>query len=298
MQHVQPVLPVSVRGDIISATERVGSVTQDFFDLLARPEIEFPFDAFTIGIFRRVKPAVGARHVAQYVVTGPPRNVRINRVARDLVRVHVTGNQLRLVVEHLLEVRHQPAFIDAVPMESTAELVEHPALAHRPQRVQRHVARLQCTWQRPFLLSSPLPLGERVRVRGSCKIPKQKIQSDRPRKLRCAAEPAVHFIITGTKLFETEPQRRIIQRAALGSVPADGRVLPNGLRDLAGLRHHGIVVRLPNVVHALEQLLDPGRPYRASGGKYVPQKNGLRSGVSHTLIGQPPEAVVACTAVI
>src|SRR5262245_39074928 len=39
----------------------------------------------------------------------------------------------------------------------------------------------------------------------------------------------------------------------------------------------------------------PGLPHRDVGGKYVPPKNGLRSGVSQTLIGHPPAPVVACT---
>jgi hypothetical protein len=38
-----------------------------------------------------------------------------------------------------------------------------------------------------------------------------------------------------------------------------------------------------------------GRPHCDRGGKYVPPKNGRRSGVSHTLIGHPPAPVVACT---
>ena len=37
-------------------------------------------------------------------------------------------------------------------------------------------------------------------------------------------------------------------------------------------------------------------PCRSSGGKYVPPKNGARSGVRKTVIGQPPEPVIACTA--
>ena len=44
--------------------------------------------------------------------------------------------------------------------------------------------------------------------------------------------------------------------------------------------------------------MNPGRPHRDVGGKYVPPKNGFSSGVSHTLIGQPPAPVVACTNVM
>jgi hypothetical protein len=41
--------------------------------------------------------------------------------------------------------------------------------------------------------------------------------------------------------------------------------------------------------------VNPARPCRSSGGKYVPPKNGLSSGVSHALKGQPPCPVIACT---
>src|SRR5437762_6756627 len=42
----------------------------------------------------------------------------------------------------------------------------------------------------------------------------------------------------------------------------------------------------------------PGCPHRAKGGKYVPPKKGFRSGVTKTFKGQPPDPVIACTAVI
>ncbi len=39
-----------------------------------------------------------------------------------------------------------------------------------------------------------------------------------------------------------------------------------------------------------------GSPWRSSGGKYVPPKNGSPSGVRNTVIGHPPCPVIACTA--
>ena len=39
-----------------------------------------------------------------------------------------------------------------------------------------------------------------------------------------------------------------------------------------------------------------GMPWRSSGGKYVPAKNGSPSGVRNAVIGQPPEPVMAWTA--
>jgi hypothetical protein len=44
-----------------------------------------------------------------------------------------------VVVEHLLEVRHRPGRIDAVPREATADLVVDAAAGHRAQGVQGHI---------------------------------------------------------------------------------------------------------------------------------------------------------------
>ena len=39
----------------------------------------------------------------------------------------------------------------------------------------------------------------------------------------------------------------------------------------------------------------PGMPYLSAGGKYVPPKNGLWSGVRNTVSGQPPFRPISCT---
>src|SRR5262249_17573271 len=43
---------------------------------------------------------------------------------------------------------------------------------------------------------------------------------------------------------------------------------------------------------------NPGRPHFDAGGKYVPPENGFSPGVSQTLLGQPPDPVVAWTKVM
>jgi hypothetical protein len=42
----------------------------------------------------------------------------------------------------------------------------------------------------------------------------------------------------------------------------------------------------------------PGRPAVSRGGKYVPPKKGLRSGVRKSEFGQPPDRVMSCVAVM
>ena len=62
-------------------------------------------------------------------------------VAGDLERLQIGDGELALVVEHLLEVRDEPALVDRVAMEAAAELIVHAALGHLAQGQQHHVER-------------------------------------------------------------------------------------------------------------------------------------------------------------
>ena len=62
-------------------------------------------------------------------------------VARDLEGFEVGDGELRLVVQHLLEVRHEPVLVHRVAMEAAAELIVHAALGHLAQGEQHHVER-------------------------------------------------------------------------------------------------------------------------------------------------------------
>ncbi len=56
--------------------------------------------------------------------------------------MEVRGNEQRVVVEHLLEVRDEPALVDRVAVEAAAEEVVHPAECHPVQRRRRQLQRL------------------------------------------------------------------------------------------------------------------------------------------------------------
>jgi hypothetical protein len=45
---------------------------------------------------------------------------------------------LRLVVQHLLEVRHPPVAVHRITMEPAADVIAHAAERHRPQRLHHH----------------------------------------------------------------------------------------------------------------------------------------------------------------
>ena len=52
------------------------------------------------------------------------------RIAGNLPTMNVILEQLRIVVGHLLEVRHEPAFVHGVTMKAAGELIVHAAARH------------------------------------------------------------------------------------------------------------------------------------------------------------------------
>src|SRR5258706_16309367 len=68
VQNIVAVFPIAGTGDVVSFAEGFGFVTEEVFDLLARPDVELALDTFAVGVFGGVETAVGTRHVAQNVV--------------------------------------------------------------------------------------------------------------------------------------------------------------------------------------------------------------------------------------
>jgi hypothetical protein len=78
--------------------------------------------------------------------------------------VEVGRHEQRVVVEHLLEVRHEPPLVDRVAVEAAADEVVHAAGGHRVEGLRRHVR---------------FP------------APEQQLQHRGGRELRCSAEASV-----------------------------------------------------------------------------------------------------------
>ena len=89
--------------------------------------------------------------------------------------------ELRIVVEHLLEMRHQPALVDRVAREAAAEMIVDAALADALERDldRREVA----------LLAGALPR------------PPQEFEQHAVREFRRAADAAMHGIDQAAELL-------------------------------------------------------------------------------------------------
>ena len=79
------------------------------------------------------------RQIALHIVKNPPRHPREHLAAGRLFRLEIIQGDLGLIVEHFLEMRHEPLLVDRVPVEAAAQMVVQPALGHFLQGVPRHL---------------------------------------------------------------------------------------------------------------------------------------------------------------
>ena len=150
--------------------------------------------------------------------------------------MRVYPQQQPVVVEHLLEVRHHPGGVDAVPGESARELVVDAAAGHRG--------------------AGAFDGGQRRRVTGAFVAAQQCLQQRRRRKLRRTTEPASCGV-----LVTQNPRDRVVAQRGCHLGPTAGQPgshrpqladdLVRGLLDLAASA-------LPGVADGGEQLQEVG----------------------------------------
>jgi hypothetical protein len=179
---------VAVGQDAEADAKHIGVRTEHLPDLLVAPDVERPlhlvrrwigglFRWNAIGVFGGIESARLVCEVALDVGQRVGRHVGEERIARHLRRLQIREDELRLVVQHLLEVGNAPVAIHRVTMESAADVIAHAAERHRSKRYQHHVARFP-----PLLPFLPFP-SQSPRM-----LAEQKEQLRRSRKLRRVAE--------------------------------------------------------------------------------------------------------------
>ncbi len=149
-----------------------------------------------VGVLGRIETAAAICHLAHDVLKRVRRHVQKEPVARHLRALDVREHELRLVVEHLLEMRHPPRRVDRIAMKAAADVVAHAAECHRAERPQHHVA------------------GEGV----SCPrvLAQQEQQLRWTRELRRVAEPAVSPVEDLVKLRHGAGEGRGVRNLAAG----------------------------------------------------------------------------------
>ncbi len=161
-------LEVAALGGAEPGDGLVRVVPQDLPQLREAPHVEAPLHALRVRVERRVEATLRAAHLLEHPVERVLGHGPQQRVPADLPAVHVGPGQQGVVVEHLLEVGHEPAVVDRVAVEPAAHLIVDAAGRHGPQRVQGHV-RLAA--------------------------PEQQLHGRGGRELRGAAEAAPHAVV-------------------------------------------------------------------------------------------------------
>ena len=107
--------------------------------LFRRPGVREPLDAVGIGVLGGCERTVGQQKVAAHVLDGLFDHVPIALASRDEPGVEIRGNEESVVVEHLLEVRDEPAPVDGVAVEAAPDEVVHAARGHPVERAVDHL---------------------------------------------------------------------------------------------------------------------------------------------------------------
>ena len=139
---VQDVLALEVAEirDIVETAEDLAVLlAEELQDLLTGPHEELALLPLAVGVLGGVEAALGLAHLPQHVLQGFLDDALEESVLGDAVRLGVDLGELAVVVEHLLEVGHQPLVVHGVAVEAAAELVVHTPLGHLPKRLGDHL---------------------------------------------------------------------------------------------------------------------------------------------------------------
>ena len=129
-------LEIAALGHIPIAQRKLGLVgVQRGANFGGCPDVKRAFFAFAVGILGSVKTAVGTGHVAQNIGKGFFGDAAEKRVAGCLKYIQIQARQQRIIVQHFLEVWHQPIRIHRIAGETAAQLVVDAAVRHRSHGV-------------------------------------------------------------------------------------------------------------------------------------------------------------------
>ena len=136
-------LPIPQLRNVVERIEHLGALhTQHALDFIRRPHEEPALNPFGVRVGGRVEAALRRGHLPEDVVQCLAGDAAVVQLPGDLERLDVRARQERVVVEHLLEVGHEPLRVGRVARKPAADLVVHAASGHGVQRLADHVQRV------------------------------------------------------------------------------------------------------------------------------------------------------------
>ena len=240
-------LPLKVSTDIhtpVAAGDLRVVRRQQREQLLAGPDEILALDPLGVRVGRGVKRPVGRLQTVQQVFAGFGGDAAKELVPRRAPAVEVERNQQRVVVEHLLEMRHEPDLVHGVAVKAPGQLVVNAALRHPAQRQREMLARARRVG--------------RLRIE---RLTQDQLQVGRLRKLGRAAETAMLLIAVLQQLRGRAAANRGGGLARLFRGQLDAQI--EVLRELVGLLLDLLALLAPGPRHA-PQHIRPARHPRAT----------------------------------
>jgi hypothetical protein len=252
VEHVGLALEERLVGEAVERRQEVGVLgSQRFLDLCRRPDVGRALLTVSVGVeARREAPVRG-----QQLALGEGERLLGHRAvavaSRELPGMDVDARQLGVVVEHLLEVRHQPGLVRAVTREAAAQVVVDAARGHGIERAPSH--------------------GQRSRIAGQDVQPEQELDRHRLWELGRPAPAAVVRVEAALQPEHRRVEHRIGYLGRAQGAAAHRRELAADLRRQSGTGPlHLIAPLAPGLAHALEHLAERWHAVPGLIGKYVP----------------------------
>ena len=216
-------------------------------DLVGGEHVELSLDGAAVGrggvrVLRRRDPAAVEAEVAQHVLDDLGGDLRVAVVTGDLMAVHVQPQESRLVVQHLLEVRHLPPVVDRVAGEPAAEVVVHPAGRHGVERRLDHRGRSARS--------------------GAGQVADHEVEVLRRRELRRPTEPTPVVVVGRSERLEREVEDLGTDDVVSGG---EGAGTAEGVGELGRLGVQVVPPVPPGVVDGVEEVEEARHPVPGLG---------------------------------
>ena len=111
------------------------------YQLFRRKDVILALYPLAVGVLAAAESALRVCELRQYIVQRAPDHSPVIGAAALLIRLQIGHCQQGVVVEHLLEVGHQPPPVGGIPGKAAAHMVEEPAPVHMLQGTLRHLPR-------------------------------------------------------------------------------------------------------------------------------------------------------------
>lgn len=208
-----------------------------------------------VGVFGGEEAAERVGHVAEDVFEDGASGGCELRIGGDLKGFEVADGELGLIVKHLLEMRNEPAFVNGVPMEASAQVVVHAAAGHLAEGSEGHVE--------SFFLNFPVGVAE------------EEIENSGTGELGGVPESSVVFVESAAVVEESAVQGGGIEACSIGD---DCGVFTEFVKDIpAGFQQLG-AAGAPGFGDLFEDRCEAGAAVAGIGGEVSAAKEGGAGG--------------------